>query len=284
MSNELVVRVPASSANLGAGFDVFGMALDLYADFGLGPAPADAQQLDDTHPAAVAMVTAGGSGACWMRSSIPIGRGLGFSGAARIGGAALGVVSCAADPTTTLVEESDAIVDIAAGLEGHGDNAAASFAGGVIAWIAGVPVALSIGPVMRATSVVVWVPDATTSTDRSRAALPALVDRADAVHNLGSVIQLTLAFERDDPELLAGATDDRLHQSARLASIDGANEAIASATSAGAWCGWLSGSGPSVAFLASPDAVFDVVGALDAAGGHTKTLAIATRGTHLVSG
>lgn len=282
----LVVRVPASSANLGAGFDVFGMALDLYADVGIGAAPDDAHPADEHHPSAVAMRAAGGSGECWVRSSIPAGRGLGFSGAARIGGAALGVLAGASPGTAAddvLAAEAEAIVDIAAGLEGHGDNAAASFHGGVIAWIAGAPVPLTVGPRLRAATVVFWIPEATTSTERSRATLPSTVDRTDAVHNLGAVVQMTLAFERDDPSLLPGATDDRLHQAVRLASIDGAQQALSAAIGAGAWCGWLSGSGPSLAFLAPDAALSDVVAALAPSGGHTKALAIAARGAHLVA-
>ena len=285
MTDELIVRVPASSANLGAGFDVFGMALDLYADVGLGAAPEGAQALDEHHPATIALQAAGGRGPCWMRSSIPMGRGLGYSGAARVGGAALGAIAGTSDPEAALATRAEEIVDIAAGLEGHGDNAAASYAGGVIAWVAGSPLPLRVGPRLQAATVVVWVPDATTSTDSSRAVLPALVDRSDAVHNLGAVVQMVVAIERDDPTLLVGATDDRLHQSIRLPGIHGAHEALAAATGAGAWCGWLSGSGPSIALLAPTDAVTDVVAALGASGvgGHTKLLAIATRGAHVLT-
>jgi len=273
----LTVRVPASSANLGAGFDVFGMALDLDAEVGLGSAPSGAHQLDDRHPATIALRTAGGDGPCWMRTSIPSGRGLGFSGAARLGGAALGLIAGTSDPAATLAERADEIVDIAAGLEGHGDNVAASLAGGVIAWIGGTAVRLRVGPQLQAARVVVWIPSTSTSTDRSRAALSSSVDRADAVHNLGAVVQLTLALERDDPALLAGATDDRMHQSTRLAAIDGAAEALGNGVHAGAWCGWLSGSGPSLAFLVDATRVDDVIGAL-AGTGRTRTLAIARRG------
>jgi homoserine kinase len=279
----LTVRVPASSANLGAGFDVFGMALDLYADLGLGTAPAGAHQLDEHHPATIALHTAGGDGPCWMRTSIPSGRGLGYSGAARLGGAALGVLAGVADPATVLAERTDEVVDIAAGLEGHGDNVAASLAGGVIAWIGGAPVPLRLGPHLRDARVIVWIPAASTSTDKSRAALAPTVDRADAVHNLAAVVQFTLAIERDEPELLAGATDDRLHQSIRLAAIDGGAAALSAGVGAGAWCGWLSGSGPSLAFLADAGRADDVAAAL-AGTGRVRTLAIAPRGLHVVTG
>ena len=78
---EAIVRTPGSSANLGAGFDVFGMAIELYADLGVGLAPDGAQQLDARHPGRVAFDRLGGTGPMWMRCNIPMARGLGFSGA-----------------------------------------------------------------------------------------------------------------------------------------------------------------------------------------------------------
>ena len=95
------VRAPASSANLGAGFDVLGMALDLYADCGLGQAPDDAQQLDAHHPGRIAFEALGGTGPMWMRCNIPMGRGLGFSGAALQIGQALGVGQGSTNPIST---------------------------------------------------------------------------------------------------------------------------------------------------------------------------------------
>ena len=86
------VRVPASSANLGAGFDVLGMALTLHAEAGLGEPPVDAQVLTGNHPGRVAFARLGGDGELWMRAPIPAGRGLGFSGAARVAGGAAAMV------------------------------------------------------------------------------------------------------------------------------------------------------------------------------------------------
>ncbi len=78
----MIARVPASSANLGPGFDTLGMALALYAEVGLGPPAHDgAQKADDHHPALVAFRRHGGEGPLWVRSPIPNGRGMGFSGA-----------------------------------------------------------------------------------------------------------------------------------------------------------------------------------------------------------
>ena len=83
------VRVPASSANLGPGFDALGMALSVHLEMGPvinGQVPVDAKMIDEYHPGRIAFRTYGGVGDVWMRSKIPMGRGLGFSGAARVAG------------------------------------------------------------------------------------------------------------------------------------------------------------------------------------------------------
>ena len=284
VTDALAVRVPASSANLGAGFDVLGMGLDLYLDAGLGRTPSDARAIDGHHPTAKAFVAAGGPGGepMWVRSSIPVGRGLGFSGAARVAGAALAVAMAGSEPDAALSAGLADVAEIAAGLEGHGDNAGASVFGGIVAWVDGRVLPLRIGPRLAEASAVVWIPDATTSTDRSRGALPGTVARADAVHNLGRVAQFVLAVEHDDPTLLVASTDDRLHQGVRLALVPGAAEALDVGVAAGAWCAWLSGSGPTVAFLVAADSVDAVIAALPESG-QVKRLGIARRGVHLMT-
>jgi homoserine kinase len=279
-----VVRVPASSANLGVGFDVLGLALELNLDVGVGDVPDGAQRIDAHHPAAKAFVAAGGAdgASIWLRSAIPMGRGLGFSGAAHVGGAALAVAVGADDPDAAVAAGRDTILQTAAGLEGHGDNAVASVFGGIVAWVGGRALPLRIGPRLASASVVTWIPDTTTSTVRSRRALPDQFDRVDVVNNLGRIAQLVMAVEQDDPTLLVGATDDRLHQRVRLPQVPGAGEALDSGVAAGAWCGWLSGSGPTVAFLTDADAAPAVMAALPGSG-HVKRLRIAPRGAHLVS-
>ena len=285
MNESLVVRVPASSANLGAGFDVLGMALDLYLDVGFGDPPDGARMIDRYHPVAVAFSAVAGvdpQPRLWLRSSIPMARGLGFSGAARVGGAALAVVDASDDPAAELAAERGRVLDVAARLERHGDNASASVFGGVIAWVDGRVIPLRVGPQLAGASVLAWIPDVTTSTDSSRGSLPEMVTRLDAVHNLGRMAQFVAAIEHDDPSLLDGATDDRLHQSTRLDDVPGAAAALAAGGGAGAWCGWLSGSGPTVAFLADSDVVPAVVAALPDSG-HVKELHIAGDGVHVVT-
>lgn len=285
MNESIVVRVPASSANLGAGFDVLGMALDLYLDIGFGDPPDGARVIDRHHPAATAFSAVTGvdpQRPMWLRSSIPMARGLGFSGAARVGGAALAVVRVSDDPTADLAAERSLVLATAARLERHGDNAAASVFGGVVAWVDGRVIPLRVGPLLAGASIVAWIPDVTTSTDSSRGSLPDTVARRDAVHNLGRMAQFLAAIEHDDPSLLDGATEDRLHQAMRLAEVPGAAEALAAGRAAGAWCGWLSGSGPTVAFLVDSDVATAVTAALPD-NGHVKHMHIAGHGVHLVT-
>jgi len=277
-----VVRVPASSANLGAGFDVLALALALSADLGVGSAPEGATALDEYHPAVVAFAEAGGRGPIWMRSSIPQGRGLGFSGVARVGGAALACLTRSPAAIETLDPHRDEVFAVAAALEGHGDNVAASTYGGIVAAVDDRVVSLSVGSRLRAATVVAWTPSATMSTDRSRAGLPARVDRRDAVHNLGRVAQFVAAVEQDDPELLRGAADDRLHQADRVAHVPGAAAAIIAAVDAGAWCAWLSGSGPTVAAFVGSEYTDAVVSALPD-GGQVRRLGLDLDGVRVVT-
>lgn len=273
----LVVRTPASSANLGAGFDVFGMALTMYADIGAGDAPDDGHQIDEHHPARVPFERLGGSGPMWLRTNIPMARGLGFSGAVRVGAAALAVVQSG----RTVADGAAEILSVAAEQEGHGDNVAASLHGGIVAYVAEQVRPFVLGPTLGDSSFVAWVPDVTTSTDRSRQALGATVDRAAAVHNIGRAVQFALAFAHDDPEMLVDATADRMHQVGRLAAIPGAADAMDAGMSAGAWCSWLSGSGPTVGMLVARERSESVAAALPS-GGHTKVLAIDRLGARCV--
>jgi len=257
-----ILRVPASSANLGPGFDTLGMALTLYLDagvVGVDPADADAREANDTHPAQVAYRRAGGEGRLWVRSSIPMGRGLGFSGAARVAGAASGVLwrddRDGADPAGALAAARAELLDLTTELEGHPDNAAASLVGGVTAAAGGRVVGVPVG---FDAAVVVWIPDTTTSTDSARKALPSTLALADAVFNVGRTALLVAAFAAGDIAALAEATRDRLHQEVRLAASPGSAAALAGALAGPAWAAWLSGSGPTVAAICAPEAAAEV--------------------------
>ena len=270
----IAVRVPASSANLGPGFDVLAMALELYADVGTGAPPDGAQVVDEHHPATVAFRTLGGVGAVWTRSRIPMSRGLGYSGAVRIGGATLAVLQRGDGDDVVMSSE---VLDVAVALEGHGDNVAASLHGGVTIFANGsvVPIGLGFDEPPR---VVTWSPRETTmSTNRSRSALPELVPREDAIFNIAQVASLVVALQRGDSTALAGAMRDRLHQAARFQRLPGSLQAYEAGVDAGAWCGWLSGSGPTVAFLCSAGQVERVSGSLTH-GGDVRILRIDAQG------
>lgn len=264
------VRVPATSANLGAGFDVLGMALDLYAEIGVvaGTVPDGARVVDQHHIADIAFRRLGGVGELWERSPIPMGRGLGYSGAVRVGGAAVAVLQRGGALDEAGLHE---VFEVTADLERHPDNVAASVYGGVVVAVDGYVVQV---PVAFEPAVVVWVPDAgSTSTDKSRATLADTVSRTDAVFNLGRAAMFVAACATGDRDALGIATDDRLHQPARLELVPESAKAISAARHAGAWGAWLSGSGPTVAALCSPDDADTVAAALPDTG-HVKLLAL----------
>ena len=280
----LTIRTPASSANLGAGFDVLGMAVGLYTDVGLGDPPGDAQPVDPNHPGYAAFAELGGTGPIWLRNSIPMARGLGFSGAVRVGAGALAVASTArSQPDDAVRERAVDVLEVAARLEGHADNVAASLHGGVTAYANGRVIDVPVGPVLAGSRFVAWIPDVTTSTDRSRRTLPPEILRSAAVVNIGASVQFALAFAHDDPDLLRGATADELHQAQRLPLVPDGSEALRAGVEAGAWCGWLSGSGPTVGFLAAAESAETVVRALPGSG-HSKVLAIDTYGARISEG
>lgn len=251
--NSFSIRVPASSANLGPGFDAVGMALSLYFEVGIiGGAniPEGAHRIGQRHLANGAFLLNGGRGELWARSDIPMGRGLGFSGAARIGGALAAHVQCHGDSVEKLEHARDHILAITTKLEGHPDNVAASLVGGVVASASGraVRVPLGLDP-----TVVVWIPEAQTSTHESRTTLDSTVPLQDAVFNIGHVSLLIAALASGDVSALRVATQDRLHQDVRLAASPESRAAMHSALSGPAWCAWLSGSGPSVAAMCASD-------------------------------
>lgn len=278
-SNRLVqqtlrVSVPASSANIGPGFDVLGMALSLYAHLEVDSMSGAQSNLDNSHPAMVAYRRAGGRGSLQVKCSIPSGRGLGFSGAVRVGGVCLGLADAAgigADDLPAFIEDQrQMILDLSAELEGHADNVAASVFGGVTAVIpqdAGhhQTVGLPLSPQLQSRcTIAVWVPSFETSTAKSRQTLPAHIDRVDAVFTLAHAIRLTVALAEFDIAGLRSSLFDRLHQDSRLQAAPLSHKALTTMLDAGAITGWLSGSGPTVAALCWSEQVGALEQALDA--------------------
>jgi homoserine kinase len=244
--------VPATSANVGPGFDCFGLALDLWNEVeidtdaddvvswegeGSGELPTDGSDMVGRAMAHAAR-TAGSPLPPLARhgvNRIPLERGLGSSAAACVAGIAL------ADRLLDLQLEPEERLELAVELEGHPDNAAAAIAGGLtIAFGDGV-VRLDPDPGLRP---VVLIPEARLSTDDARAALPEMVARADAVFNAGHAAATVVALT-SNPDLLTQALRDRLHQDARLRLVPEARSLFDELTAARIpVC--ISGAGPSL--------------------------------------
>ena len=249
------IRVPASSANMGPGFDVLGMAIDRYlevefAEEGVG-------SID--HLTMKVFKQFGGTGGLKITSTIPPARGMGFSGAARVAGLAAAAIQKGSD-----LEECRRWLFLeATELEGHPDNVAPSVFGGVT-----VAVGERVEPVplgMQA-NVILWVPETLSGTKESRKKLPTQVSMEDAVFNMGRTALLVAALTNGDTDLLGDASEDRLHQNLRLQALPETAEAMQAACDAGAWCSWLSGSGPTAAALCEPAIAERVAAALPPGG------------------
>jgi len=251
------VIVPGSSANLGPGFDVLAMALGVHVRMGFG---RDEHELSDRHPARVAFSAAGGRGEVWFESSIPSGRGLGFSGAAIVAGTIIGLMSregvAPTDGNGFIEERRDEILDRAATIEGHPDNVAASLFGGVVAVADRTVVNIPVGFDAR---LVVWVPASSTSTSKSRGTLGDVVARSDAVFNMGRVLMLAEGLRLGDRRLLALGVQDRLHQETRFEAAPRSRAVRDAFVRNGAVVSWLSGSGPSVAALTTVEESAELV-------------------------
>jgi homoserine kinase len=256
--------------------------LSLYLELSFGDAggagPPDTVRTEEEHPGVRAFRQLGGTGPVTISSRIPMGRGLGFSGSARVAGL-VAALAQRHGPGFHPLDEAEQLLHVATALEGHADNIAPSIFGGVVASAGGHAVRV---PLPFEPAVVVWVPPSTTSTDQSRAALCPSVPFADAVFNVGRTALLVAALAAGNIHALRTATEDRLHQDQRFARSPGSRVALEAALDAGAWCGWLSGSGPTIAALCAPDEADDLVAALPREG-HTKVLAVDTGGAVLTA-
>jgi homoserine kinase len=258
----VTVRVPATVANLGAGFDVLAAAVGVHAEVTLAPAdrprvvvagadvPQDGSNLVyRSAAAAAASLGYRGAFALTATSPIPLRSGLGSSAAAIVGGVVAATRLLGAAP------EPDRLLALAAQIEGHPDNVAAALMGGVVV-VARDEVGLRWAKVTPALplAVALAVPELEIETGQARQLLPAQVSREDAVFNLGQVALLVAALAQGRGDLLRRALGDRLHQPYRAALVPGFDAVVAAAREAGAYGAVLSGSGPTVAALAPPEA------------------------------
>jgi homoserine kinase len=254
----VTVRVPATSANLGAGFDCLGLALDLFASITVSFADCEVAPTEDVGEKMVltaarqAYQRMGRPAPAGMRArynvSIPLGRGLGASAVARVAGV-LAANEFAGSPLS-----ADACLNVASDLEGHGDNACPAMFGGMRVCV-GVdghylhaPCAYPEGLAMA-----ILIPDASMATKEARKVLPDSYSRADAVHNIGRSALFVAAMAAGRLDLLDEATNDAVHQRQRSSLFPPMFEIFAAAKAAGAHAAWLSGAGSSIAAICPED-------------------------------
>jgi len=247
------VRVPATSANLGPGFDCLGIALDLWATVTLSTGASQ-----DDHPLARMVLNAARAvfGAADMeppqgfaatyQGSIPIARGLGASAVARVGGVV------AANALAGQPFDRERLLLLATELEGHADNAAPALFGGLQVVVRDgerlTHVAVSLPTAMKA---VLLIPELRMPTQMSRKLLPRSLSRADAVRNASRTALLVAALSQGRLDLLHEATKDRLHQPARARLFPAMYAIFDAARAAGAHCAYLSGGGSTICALCS---------------------------------
>lgn len=276
---KVTVSVPATTANLGPGFDALGLALELRNEFefvvlgedtnpeiglgggveaprqirgsvtvevlgeGAGSLPRDGTNL--AVRAACAVFEKAGLTppimAARLRNRVPLGRGLGSSATAIVGGVLAGNHLLGG----ALSERE--IVSLCTEIEGHPDNVTPAFAGGFVASMKSDDGVRFVRlPFPLELRVVVAVPDFELSTEKARRALPGQIPFGDAVFNLGRTAILVGAMATGALELLRHGTEDRLHQPYRKHLVPGLLAVIQAARRAGAFGAALSGAGPSV--------------------------------------
>ena len=261
MSQRSTARIPASTTNLGPGFDVLGLALQLYSTVSLEitgdetevvVSGVDVEKIPNTtdHVAFRAVESV------FQRSGqqlpnglilniangIPAIRGLGGSGTAILGGLLTANVLCG-HPFS-----HSELLNFAAKIEGHPDNVAASLLGGLVISVQENDHIHTIQiPCDPALHTVLAIPEFTLSTQKARDILPKSVDFADAVYNISRSSLLVASIASGNLDMLSTAMADRLHQPYRSSLIPGYNDVVNAATSAGALSTALSGAGPTIA-------------------------------------
>ena len=261
----VTIRVPATTANLGPGFDTLGLALSLWNHLrvdwseraavevhGEGAGRLRTDDRNMTYRAAARLLDEAGHGGRHMRieswQAVPLALGLGSSSCAIAGGlyAANALLDYPVDPHRLL--------ELATEMEGHPDNVAPALMGGMsIAVLDGETVQAVPVPVPSNLQCVVFIPETPLPTKKARGVLKPEVSRADAVFNVGRVAMLVASIALDRPEYLRIATQDRLHQPARQSVFREMKVLFDSALNAGARGVFLSGAGSSVIALTTRD-------------------------------
>jgi homoserine kinase len=254
----VIVKVPASTANLGPGFDTLGMALSLYAWLEMKPAEQTTFHLHGDHLTGlptdksnliyeVALMVFNEAGVSVpeleisMYSDIPLTRGLGSSASAIV--AALAAANALIGSPL-----SDAkLLDMATSLEKHPDNVGASLYGGIItaAWDGSRVDLIRIEPHQDLQTLVI-VPDFELSTSKARNVIPQQFDKSDVIHNISRSSLLVAALASGRLDMIQKAMSDRIHQPYRASLVPGMADILENAVSHGALGAALSGAGPTV--------------------------------------
>ena len=257
----LTVRVPASTSNIGAGFDHLGLALDVWLEASLVPGPGapeyegELAQVDPSSDVLLIYLSACGITDRFhlkVRSDIPLSRGLGSSAAARVAAIALEQLD------RGMPLEHGEVFKRAAKLEGHPDNAGPAVYGGLVL-AAAVPTKLSIHPNVH---VALAVPQRPVETKAARDLLPESIPRATAVAQAARAAALVTGLATGDGGLIGFGMQDEIAMPHRKDLIPGLADAIISGRRAGAYGVTTSGSGSTVLALAPAAAVEGVAAAM----------------------
>lgn len=281
VGRSVVVRVPATSANLGPGFDCFGLALDWYdtitlevtdAGFVADVAGEGASEVptDESHlvlSSALRVFRELGVEAPGLKltanNTIPHGRGLGSSSAAIVSGLAAAAALC--QPGAEL--DRHWLVGLADEIEGHPDNVAAATVGGfVLAYGNSSGLQVTSGTVQDQIEAALFIPETPVATKMARGLLPATVPLADAAMNAGRAALLVQALAAN-PDLLLDATRDWLHQDYRSPAMPASADLLKSLRNKG-FAGVISGAGPTVLVLGRKGQL-DALSAIDSDGFRT---------------
>ena len=273
------VRIPATTANLGPGFDCMGLALDLWNTFelhldtqvgisveshgeGAEKLPTDQSNLTVSMMLAELQrenIEAPSNFRIITHNTIPCASGLGSSSTATLAGVifaqAVNLDKEGRDPSDI---DRAVVLERSVAIEGHGDNVAPALLGGFVIVVPDDSGVLTQRIPHLPMKTVVCVPEYNYLTSQSRAALPSTYSKSDAIFNIGRAMLVAEALRAGDDHLLARAMNDRIHEPYRLPSIPGASAAITAANEAGAICVSLSGAGPGIIAFARQD--FDRIG------------------------
>ncbi len=281
MSNKVKIQVPATTANLGPGFDCIGAALSLYNKFAFSPLTSDsiAVKIAVTGKES-ARVTTDETNLAYQAFAkfythlgktpppvlieidldVPLARGLGSSATAIVGGL-VGANQLAGAPLG-----ETALMELAIAIEGHPDNVVPALLGGCrLAATAGTSGSQwAIADILWHPDIlpVVAIPDFELSTAEARKVLPAEYSRADAIFNTARLGLLVRALESGRGDWLGVAMQDKIHQPYRQTLIKGYEEVRSAALTAGAWEMVISGAGPTLLALTSPATAPAVVAAM----------------------